>query len=100
MKLVFTDQLFTFVFKIALILLTCFCSFAFAAEPEEKLSDRIDFGNSYVMGQTIKSGAVYLTHRKKSNIQSMLKMRENYRAEILEDFRLGEPVTVDEEKAK
>lgn len=67
-----------------------------AAEPEEALSERIDFGNSYIMGQTIKSGAVYLTHRKKSKIESMLKMRVHYQQEIQQDFEVGEPVVVDE----
>jgi hypothetical protein len=38
------------------------------------------------MGQTIKSGAVYLLKRKKSEIKSMLKNREHFREEILEDF--------------
>lgn len=71
-----------------------------AAEPEEELSERIDFGNSYIMGQTIKSGAVYLTHRKKSKIESMLKMRVDYQEEILEGFVVGEPVVIDDEKAK
>jgi hypothetical protein len=67
-----------------------------ATAVEEALSERIDFGNSYIMGQTIKSGAVYLTHRKKSKIESMLKMRVHYQEEILQDFDLGEPVVADE----
>ncbi len=50
------------------------------------LQQRIDFGNAYIMGQSIKSGAVYLLHRKQSDIDSMLQIRENYRQEILEDF--------------
>jgi len=50
------------------------------------LQRRIDFGNSYILGQSIKSGAVYLLHRKKSEIKSMLHYRENYRDEILESF--------------
>ncbi|MFV1951402.1 MAG: hypothetical protein ACC630_05535 [Nitrospinota bacterium] len=54
----------------------------------ERLLNRIDFGNAYIMGQTIKSGAVYLLHRKKNKINSMLKYRENYREEILEDFSI------------
>jgi len=53
---------------------------------EPKLLDRIDFGDSHILGQTIKSGAVYLLQRKKSEIKSMLKYREGYREEILEDF--------------
>jgi hypothetical protein len=31
---------------------------------------------------------VYLTHRKKSDIKNMLEVRENYRAEIMEDYGL------------
>ncbi len=51
-----------------------------------ELLERIDFGNAFIMGQTIKSGAVYLLKRKKSDIKSMLKNREDFREEILEDF--------------
>ncbi len=54
----------------------------------DELLNRIDFDNAYIMGQTIKSGAVYLLHRKKNEIKSMLKYRENYRDEILEDFSI------------
>jgi hypothetical protein len=50
------------------------------------LQQRIDFGNAYIMGQSIKSGAVYLLHRKQSDIKSMLQYRVDYRQEILEDF--------------
>jgi len=53
-----------------------------------KLQQRIDFGNAYIMGQSIKSGAVYLLHRKQSDIKSMLKLRTNYRLEIKEDYAL------------
>lgn len=52
------------------------------------LQQRIDFGNSYIMGQSIKSGAVYLLHRKQSEINSMLQYRKDYRQEILEDFTI------------
>ena len=55
---------------------------------KESLMERIDFGNSYILGQSIKSGATYLLHRKKSDIKSMLKTREDYRKEILEDFKV------------
>jgi hypothetical protein len=57
-----------------------------AAGIDSGLQRRIDFGNSYILGQSIKSGAVYLLHRKKSDIKSMLHYRENYRGEILESF--------------
>jgi hypothetical protein len=53
--------------------------------PDSRLN-RIDFGNTYIIGQSIKSGAVYLLQRKKSEIKSMLKYREDYRDEILEGF--------------
>ena len=53
-----------------------------------KLQQRIDFGNAYIMGQSVKSGAVYLMNRKQSEIKSMLKYREDYRQEILEDFNV------------
>jgi hypothetical protein len=57
--------------------------------PEKKgLQQRIDFGSSYILGQSIKSGAVYLMHRKKSDIKGMLDVREHYRDEILEDYAL------------
>lgn len=50
-----------------------------------ELLSRIDFGNSYVMGQTIQSGAVYLLNRKQSEIDSMLRTRSDFRQEIRED---------------
>ena len=57
--------------------------------PPKGLQQRIDFGSAHILGQSIKSGAVYLMHRKKSEIKSMLKVRENYREEIIEDYALG-----------
>ncbi len=56
--------------------------------PSKGLQQRIDFGNAQILGQSIKSGAVYLMHRKKSDIKNMLEVRENYREEIKEDFDL------------
>lgn len=58
--------------------------------------NRIDFGNTYIIGQSIKSGAVYLLQRKKSEIKSMLKYREDYRDEILEGFVIDAPVDMTE----
>jgi hypothetical protein len=52
------------------------------------LMQRIDFSTAHILGQSIKSGAVYLMHRKKSDIKNMLEVRENYRAEIMEDYGL------------
>ena len=59
-------------------------------EENKKLLSRIDFGNTYILGQTIKSGAVYLLQRKKSEIRSMLHVREDFRKEILEDFEIND----------
>lgn len=60
------------------------------AESAQKggLQQRIDFGNAQILGQSIKSGAVYLMHRKKSDIKNMLEVRQHYREEIKEDFGL------------
>lgn len=55
---------------------------------EKQLVDRMDFSNEYIMGKSVESGAVYLMHRKKNEIKSLLKMRENYREEILEDIQV------------
>jgi hypothetical protein len=59
------------------------------------LQQRIDFGNAHIMGQTIKSGAVYLMHRKKSDIESMLKLRKDYRKEIMEEYGIEKTALVD-----
>jgi len=59
---------------------------AIAKDSPESRTNRIDFGNTYIIGQTIKSGAVYLLQRKKSEIKSMLKYRQDYREEILDGF--------------
>lgn len=73
---------------------------AYAAEEKKtntensgELLTRIDFGNSYITGQTLKSGAVYLLQRKKSDVKTMLTYREDYRKEILEnhDIRKKDP---------
>jgi len=61
---------------------------------------RIDFGNAYISGQTIQSGAVYLLQRKKSDVESLLKPRESYRKEILEGFHIQETSTTKTEKKK
>ena len=61
-----------------------------AATGSAGLQQRIDFGNAYIMGQSIKSGSVYLMNRKQSEIKSMLEFREDYRQEILEDFKVPE----------
>ena len=56
-----------------------------APPANDALLSRIDFGNAYVMGQTIQSGAVYLLNRKQSEIDSMLNTRTDFRQEIRED---------------
>lgn len=62
-----------------------------AAGEDKQLLSRIDFGNAYVMGQSIKSGAVYLLNRKKSEIRSMLEERKDFRKEIREDAEAVDP---------
>ena len=59
-------------------------------DPGDRRMTRIDFGNAYIRGQTIQSGAVYLLQRKKSDVESLLKPRESYRKEILHDFHIQE----------
>jgi hypothetical protein len=61
-----------------------------------QLQNRIDFGNAYIMGQSIKSGSVYLLNRKKSDISSMLKIRTDFRDEIIEDFSLEDTKIINE----
>jgi hypothetical protein len=72
---------------------------ATAKDTSESRLNRIDFGNTYIIGQTIKSGAVYLLQRKKSEIKSMLTYRQDYRKEILEGFSV-EPVDVSAKEQK
>lgn len=57
-------------------------------QKQKGLQQRIDFGSSYILGQSIKSGAVYLMHRKHSDIKGMLEVRQDYRKEIMEDYNL------------
>lgn len=73
--------------------------------PKQKgLQQRIDFGSSYILGQSIKSGAVYLMHRKQSDIKGMLEVRQDYRREIMEDYELEKTAiaqeAADQEKEK
>ena len=73
--------------------------------PKQKgLQQRIDFGSSYILGQSIKSGAVYLMHRKQSDIKGMLEVRQDYRKEIMEDYALEKTAiaqeAADQEKEK
>ncbi len=81
-----------------LVLITCLIPFVCLAQEapveEGEILNRIDFGNAYIRGQTIKSGAVYLMHRKKSEIESMLRERKHYRKEILEEFQVVEDQSV------
>lgn len=87
------------ILPVTLVLSLFICSHLFAlnvcaddnskAKPiDGKLLTRIDFGNSYITGQTLKSGAVYLLQRKKNSVNTMLKCRDNYRKEILDSHNL------------
>ncbi len=71
---------------LALVIATILFVQKASADEGSEASNRIDFGNSYVQGQSIKSGAVYLMNRKKNEISSMLKKREHYRTEILAEY--------------
>ena len=83
-------------FRLVILILIVLLIAVGASAQEEKsppaeqkgLQQRIDFGNAQILGQSIKSGAVYLMHRKKSDIKNMLEVRENYRKEIIEDYGL------------
>lgn len=94
--------------KIAMLLLVALCLLlaphgviaqdAKENAPKQKgLQQRIDFGSSYILGQSIKSGAVYLMHRKQSDIKGMLQVRQDYRKEIMEDFGLDKTAITDNE---
>ena len=43
----------------------------------------MEFDERLIMGQSLKSGALYLFERKDSEIQTMLKIRRDYRQELL-----------------
>ncbi len=44
---------------------------------------RVEFDGRLVQGQTAKSGAIYLFARQRTDLQSMVRERTNYRKEIL-----------------
>ncbi len=48
-----------------------------------KRARRIEFDERLIMGQSLKSGAVYLFERKDSEIQSMLNIRRDFRKKLL-----------------
>jgi len=93
------------IFILAAAIMTAAWSPALAQDEEKAkdttkavaLQNRIDFGNAYIMGQSIKSGSVYLLHRKKSDINSMLKIRTDFRDEIIEDFSLEDTQIISQE---
>ncbi|MEW6441115.1 MAG: hypothetical protein AB1640_09305 [bacterium] len=49
-----------------------------------KRAGRIDFDERLIMGQSLKAGAIYLFERKDSEIRSMIRIRKDYRKELLE----------------
>lgn len=51
--------------------------------PSLKRARHMEFDERLIMGQSLKSGALYLFERKDSEIQSMLKIRKDYRQELL-----------------
>lgn len=83
----------TNVFIVAIVCLTLLSTAsksAFGQTEDDEQQSRIDFGNAFIQGQSIRSGAVYLTNRRKSKIESLLKTRIDYRYEIVKDFYGGE----------
>lgn len=56
-----------------------------------KRPSRMEFDERLIMGQSLKSGAVYLFERKDSEIQSMLRIRKDYRKELLEPLEPPAP---------
>ena len=48
-----------------------------------KRARRLEFDERLIMGQSLKSGAIYLFERKDSEIQSMVEVREDFRKELL-----------------
>ncbi len=53
------------------------------AIPSLKRARHMEFDERLIMGQSLKSGALYLFERKDSEIQTMLKIRRDYREELL-----------------
>lgn len=51
--------------------------------PSLKRARHMEFDERLIMGQSLKSGALYLFERKDSEIQTMLKIRTDYRQELL-----------------
>lgn len=51
--------------------------------PTFRRARHIEFDERLIMGQSLKAGALYLFERKDSEIQSMIKVREDYREELL-----------------
>ena len=51
--------------------------------PSLKRARHMEFDERLIMGQSLKSGALYLFERKDSEIQTMLKIRRDYRQELL-----------------
>lgn len=90
------------VFPFAIVVLLIMPLVATAQDAQQKapkqkgLQQRIDFGSSYILGQSIKSGAVYLMHRKQSDIKGMLEVRQDYRKEIMEDYELDQTAIAQE----
>lgn len=54
-----------------------------APPPSLKRARHMEFDERLIMGQSLKSGALYLFERKDSEIQTMLKIRRDYRQELL-----------------
>ncbi|TCS40218.1 hypothetical protein [Reinekea marinisedimentorum] len=83
---------------LALLLLSASIAATSFAEDEDMVTDRIDFSSARIMGQSNDFGAVYLSHRKTNELDSLLSIRSNYRLEVLFELdylpvdESGEPI--------
>ena len=51
-----------------------------------KRSNRVDFDERIIKGQTAQSGAVYLFQRKDTQLKSLIKTKKSYQKEIVEEI--------------
>lgn len=84
-----------FLLPVVISVLSAAVSFA---EDDDMVTDRIDFSSARIMGQSNDFGAVYLSHRKTNELDSLLSIRSNYRLEVLFELdyqplnESGEPI--------
>lgn len=60
-------------------------------------SDRLDFDERLIQGQTARAGAVYLFSRPPRDLPELVKLRRSFRAEISRTVLARNPITVEPE---